>query len=434
MGKASSALSARNHVLSGLLTIAILLGGFGYWSVTANISGAIVAPGEIEVEQNRQVVQHPDGGVVASILVKDGDLVKAGDILIRLDASVLASERKISEGSFFEILARRARMEAERDGLETVTFDPELATLIESRPDVRALTEGQVRLFNSRIVTLASQTSQLGKRISQINSQIDGLDAQETALAAQLSLLQTELGNQQILLEKGLTQAARVLELQRQEASILGQQGSLKALRAEYEGRITEVDIEILRLTTQHREDAITQLRDLGFNQLELREKLHSLDQQLDRLDIRAPVSGLVHAMSVFAERAVISPADPLLFLVPQDRPLLIAARVQPIHIDQVFIGQEVVVRFAAFDSRTTPELFGQVVGLSADAFTTQSTGERFYRAEIRLSDGEIDKLPEGLALIPGMPADAFIRTSDRTPLAYLVKPLTDYFNKAFRE
>ncbi|HHB80129.1 MAG TPA: HlyD family type I secretion periplasmic adaptor subunit, partial [Aliiroseovarius sp.] len=255
-----------------------------------------------------------------------------------------------------------------------------------------------------------------------------------TALATQLRLIRDKLKNQQILLEKGLTQAAKVLSLQRNEAALLGQQGSLQAQRAEYEGRITEIRIEILRMRDVRREEAITELRDLGVKQLELTEKLRTLEQKLDRLDIRAPVAGVVLALNVFAERAVIRPAEPVLFIVPQDRPLLVSARISPINVDEVYAGQQVVVRFAALDSRTTPELFGRVITVSPDALADEATGARYYKVEIRLNEGEMDKLPEGVTLIPGMPADAFIRTSDRTPLAYLVKPLAEYFNKAFRE
>ena len=426
--------SARRHVLFGLLTIAILVGGFGLWSVTANISGAIVAPGAIEVDQNRQVVQHPDGGVVALISVHEGDTVSAGDIVVRLDPSRLEGERVVAEGSLFEVLARRGRLEAERDGLAQIAFNPRLSEPAKTRPEVQALMDGQTRLFRSRANTLASEISQLEKRVGQIGNQIDGLDAQNTAQATQLTLLQQELTSQQTLLAKGLTQASKVLALQREEASVLGQQGNLAALSAEYSGRITEVEIEILRLSSSRREEAITQLRDLGFNELELSEQLRALEQRLDRLDIRAPVSGIVHGLTVFTERAVIRPAEPVLYIVPQDRPLLIISRVDPIHVDEVFVGQKVVVRFAAFESRTTPELFGHLVTISPDAFTDEATGARYYRAGIQLDEGETAKLPEGQSLIPGMPADAFIRTSDRTPLAYLIKPLADYFNKAFRE
>ena len=425
---------ARRFVLAGFAAIAVLLGGFGLWAVTTNIAGAIIAPGQLVVEQNRQVVQHPDGGVVAAIEVKEGDPVEAGQVLIRLDPSELTSQRNVTEAALFELLARRGRLEAERDGADTITINPVLAALLDSRDDVRALTEGQERLFRSRRESLASQVAQLGKQIGQIRNQIEGMDAQKTALAKQLALIREELASQQALLDKGLTQATKVLALRREEAALLGKQGSLAAQRAEAEGKITELDIQILRLKSTRREEAISELRDLGPKQLQLSEELRTLEQKLDRLDIRAPVSGVVLEMRVFAERAVIRPAEPVLYIVPQDRPLKIAARVSPIHVDEVFVGQKVVVRFAAFDTRTTPELFGHVVSISPDALTDDKTGARYYRAEIRLDDGETAKLPDGVTLVPGMPADAFIRTADRTPLAYLIKPLAEYFNKAFRE
>ena len=428
------AFSARRHIFGGLLTLLLLVGGFGLWATTTNIAGAIIAPGTIVVQQNQQVVQHPDGGVVAAIEAKEGDRVTAGQILIRLDPVQIVSKRNVIEGSLFEILARRARLEAERDNADTVTFDPVLTTLMPDRADVRSLTDGQLRLFHSRRETIAAQTAQLGKRIGQIESQIAGLDAQTQALGTQLDLLRRELAGQQTLLDKGLTQSAKVLTLQREEARLLGQLGNLTAVRAEYQGRITETEIEILRLGNQRREDAIGALRDIGFKQLELTEQLAQLTERLNRLDIRAPVSGVVYDMRVFALNAVIRPADPVMYIIPQNQPLRIAAEVDPIHIDEVFAGQKVVVRFAGLDSRSTPEIFGRILAISADAFLDQASGTRFYRAEIALLDGELSKLPDGVTLVPGMPAEAFIRTGDRTPLAYLVKPLADYFTRAFRE
>ena len=206
------------------------------------------------------------------------------------------------------------------------------------------------------------------------------------------------------------------------------------AQRAENEGRITEIEIEALKLSTTRREEAITDLRDIQTSALELAEQLRALDEQLARLDIRAPVGGVVLGLTVFAERAVVQPAEQVLFLVPQDRPLVISVRVEPIHVDQVFVGQEVILTFPAFDSRTTPQLTGRVMTLSADAFTDEGSGASFYRAEVHLAEGEAARLPEGTVLIPGMPVDTFLRTNDRSPLTYLVKPLMDYFNKAFRE
>lgn len=429
-----NAFSARRPLTIGLLALALLVGGFGTWSVLANISGAVIVPGAIEVDQNRQVVQHPDGGVVAKINVKEGDPVIAGDILLQLDATLLRSRLNVIEGQYFEQTARAARLAAERDNLETTTFPDELVSTATSRPDLAELIAGQTRLFTSRRDTLATQVGQLRKRMGQIDAQIGGLRAQEDALEQQLRLIREELTNQKALLNKGLTQASRVLALQREEASLSGQIGRLVASRAEAEGRVTEIELQITQLSAQRREEAISQLRDLETTRLDLAEQRISLREQLSRLDIRAPVSGIVHGMNVFAERSVLRPADPIMYLVPQDRPLLIAAQVDPIHVDQVHVGQPVRLQFAAFSSRTTPELNGTVVTLSPDAFQDDTTGLSYYRAEVHLDPGEADKLPNGATLLPGMPVTGFIRTEDRTPLAYLVEPFTSYFDKAFRD
>ena len=426
--------SPRTPLLIGFLALLLLVGGFGTWAVMANISGAVVASGQIEVDQNRQVVQHPDGGVIATIEVQEGDLVDKGDVLIRLDPTNLISELVVVEGQLFEMMARRGRLEAERDGAEVITFDPELIKAAETSVDAKKLMQGQQRLFEARQDSMAQEIAQMQKQRSQISDQIKGIVAQQDALETQLELINEELGNQQTLLDRGLAQASRVLSLQREDARLRGTMGELTATKAQAEGRITEIDIGILKYGTKRREEAITRLRDLQFRELELTEKRSALKERLSRLDIRAPLAGVVYGMQFFAPRSVIRPAEPVLYLVPQDRPLVIAARVKNINIDQVFVGQEVILRFPAFDSRTTPELIGQVVKVSADAFTDERTGISYYRSEIMLLDGETKKLPEGAVLIPGMPVQAFIRTNDRTPLAYLVKPFTDYFAKAFRE
>ncbi len=425
--------SARGPVLLGLLALALLLGGFGLWSVTTRIAGAVVAAGQVEVEQNRQVVQHPDGGVVTEILVKDGDLVAAGAPLVRLDGTLLASELAIVEGQFFEILARRGRLEAERDDAGTIRFPDELARAAGASPAVAALMTGQERLFAARAETEANEIHQLQRRRAQIANQIDGIAAQRTAADSQLALIGKELAALTGLLDRGLTQAGRVLALEREQARLQGVAGELDAARAEAEGKMTEIDIEMIKRGSTRREDANAQLRDLGYRELELAERRRALTEQIDRLEIRAPVSGIVHALQVTTPRAVIRAAEPVLHLVPQDRPLVIAARVAPIHVDEVRVGQEVALRFAALDSRTTPELFGQVSRISADALADEATQAAYYRTEVVLGPGELAKLG-GHAIIPGMPVEVFIRTGERTPLAYLVKPLAEYFNRAFRE
>jgi HlyD family secretion protein len=421
--------SARRSLTMGFLGLAVLVGGFGVWAVTSEITGA---PGRVEVDQNRQVVQHPDGGVVAEILVKEGDTVAAGDLLIRLDPADLQSELAVVEGQLFEVLARRARFEAERDGAAALAFSPLMTE--SDNPVAAELMDGQERLFEARLESAEAEKDQLLKRRDQISDQIEGIAAQQESIAEQLRLIGMELEDQQSLLDRGLAQATRVLALQREMADLTGRSGELTAAVAQAEGRITETDIEILRIETTRREEAISRLRDLQFNEIELAERRRALIAQLDRLDIRAPVAGVVYAMQVFAPRSVIRPADPVMFLIPQDRPLIITTQVQPIHVDQIYPGQEVAVRFSAFDQRRTPELFGRITVVSADAFQDEQSRLSFYRAQVELLPGEIDRLPGEMTLLPGMPVEAFIRTGERTPFDYLAKPIADYFARAFRE
>jgi HlyD family secretion protein len=426
--------SARKPLAIGLLAVLVLVGGFGTWSVMTKIAGAVVASGTIEVDRNRQVVQHIDGGIVAEILVDEGDLVSPGQVLIRLDTVELTSRLVIYESQLFELMARRGRLEAELDDSEEISFDDELLSAAAAQPDIQDLVDGQTRLLNARRDTKARETEQLEKRRDQIEEQIRGIQAQQTSLQVQLGLIGEELANQQSLLERGLAQATTVLALKRNQASLGGELGELVASEAQALQRITEIDIEILKLATGQREEAITQLRDLRAQELELAETRRSIQERLARLDIKAPVAGVVLGMQIQTLRSVVSPAEPVMHIVPQDRPLVIAAQVLPTDIDQLHIGQDVTLIFSALDQSETPELFGYVDQISADAFQDQSSGLSFYRAEVLLKQGEMERLPKDVVLIPGMPVESFIQTVERTPLDYLLKPLMDYFNKAFRE
>ncbi len=423
----------RRPVAIGFVTLFLLVGCFGGWSVMTTITGAIVAAGRIEVAQNRQIVQHPDGGVVASIHVTEGQAVAAGALLLRLDGAAVKSELAIVEAQFFEILARQGRLEAERDDALTIAFPPEVLDAAQTRVDVAGLTVGQRRLFEARKDSLAQQVAQLSKRRAQIDSQVMGIDAQSHALSVQLGLIDQELVSQQGLLTKGLAQASRVLGLQRETARLQGLVGELAASRAQAQGRITEIAIEVLKLGAARREEANTQLRELGYRALELAERRRALMERVARLDIVAPVSGVVLGLQVTTPQAVLRAADPVLYLIPQDRPLLIYAKIEPLHIDQISLGQPVNLVFSAFPSRSTPELTGHITVISADTLTDPATQASYYRAEIAPDVGEVEKL-KGLTLIPGMPVEAFFRTEARTPLAFLIKPFTDYFARAFRE
>ncbi|SNR39240.1 HlyD family type I secretion periplasmic adaptor subunit [Paracoccus sediminis] len=425
--------SVRGAVVTGLLAIVVLLGGFTLWAMQSRIAGAVVASGQVEVEQQRQIVQHPDGGVVEEILVKDGQTVQAGQTLIRLDGNLLRTEHAIVEGQYFEILARRGRLEAERADSPTMQFPPDLLSAAEGSAELQDLIDGQSSLFETRRDTLRQSIEQLEKQSEQVRQQVDGIDAQIAALDRQRALIGEELEDQQSLLDRGLAQASRVLALQREAASLDGQLGELKASRAAAETRQTELDIQRLRLGSERREEAETELRDLGYRELELAERRRGLIEQINRLDIRAPAAGIVYNMQITTPRSVIRPADPVLYVIPQDRPLVIGARLATINVDEVQAGQPVVLRFSAFSSRTTPEIDGVLGRVSADALIDEATQMPYYRAEVTIPAEQLAKLGD-LALIPGMPVEVFIQTGERSPMAYLVKPLADYFNRAFRE
>ena len=425
--------SARGPILLGLFTLLLLMGGFGLWSWSARIAGAVVASGQVEVEQRRQVVQHPDGGVVAQILIHDGETVTAGQPLIRLDGALLNTELTIVEGQYFEILARRGRLEAERAETQEITFPEELVEAAASHPQYNAMMQGQLSLFAARRNTLDQSLGQLAKQSEQIDSQIGGIDAQAMALRQQRDFIGQELRDQRSLLEKGLAQAPRVLALEREAARLDGQLGEVIATRARAVTQLAEIDLSRLEKTATQREAAETELRDQGYRELELAERRRSLMEQISRLEVRAPVSGVIQELQVTTPRSVIRPADPILYLIPQDRPLVVAARIATINIDEVHPGQEVVLRFSSFSSRTTPEIDGVLSRVSADTLIDQASQVPYYRAEVTIPATELEKLKD-LDLIPGMPVEVYIQTGERSPLAYLVKPLSDYFTRAFRE
>ena len=426
--------SAKGPVFVGLLALVALIGGFGTWSVSAELSGAIITTGQIEVERNRQVVQHPDGGVVDKIHVNEGAQVKEGEVLIQLDRTELASEESLTETQLFEVLARMGRLRAEAEGLEKPQFPRELVIAARRDPIVAGLLQGQKKLFALRYQAQKQEQAQLVERLGKIDSQVAGISAQERSLKLQLRLIGSELKNQKTLLQRGLTQRSRVSSLRREQARLNGQLAELVSLRASTESQANEIKIDLLRLTTRTRETSLARLRDVKATALGLKEKRLTLKKRLSRLDIRAPVSGIVYGMTIFAESAVIQPAATLLYIVPQDRPLVISSRIPTTHIDQVHKGQTVDIALSAFDRSSTPRLRGQVIALSPDAFVDEATRQNYYRAEIIFQDGELEKLSAAKVLIPGMPVEAYFRTQVRTPIAYLTQPLLEYFGKAFRE
>jgi HlyD family secretion protein len=425
--------SAAGPMRMGFLSLFVLIFGLGGWSAFASISGAVVASGRVKVETNQQVVQHADGGIVAELLVTEGDRVEAGDMLIRLDDRLLRAELAILEGQLYEILARIGRLEAEQEGSDEIAFDPELLEVAARRPDVAALAAGQQRLFETRADLMRRQVEQLRERQTQIEDEIEGTGAQMTALELQLGFIDHELRDQRDLLAKGLTQTTRVLALERENARLTGEFGALLAQTAQARGRITEIDIQIIALEAQRREEAISELRDLRSREAELKEQRLSRIEVLSRLDIRAPRAGVILNQTVFTPRAVIRPAEPILYIVPTEAALVVEVRFEPTQIDNVYVGQPARLRFSAFNQRTTPEIPGRIRRVSPDATVDQQTGMSYYTAEIAIEE-EGAAMLEGLTLQAGMPVEAFITTGERTPISYLIQPMTDFFARSMTE
>ncbi len=418
---------------TGILALLLLIGGLGAWSVMARISGAVVTSGMIEVESNRQVVQHPDGGVVGEILVAESELVQRGDVLIRLDGRQLRSELSVVNGQLYEMAARKARLQAERDQSSDLEYPEDLVKVAEADPEIEQLLKGEKTLFEARNEALEQEIGLLQEQNNQIHKRIEGITAQLGALEVQTELISQEVTDQRQLLGQQLTQASRVNELLRAEAELVGQTGQLESEIAELRGQLAANAISLLQLRTQRREDAVSQLRDLEYREIELVERRRDLADTLSRLEVRAPMSGRVYDLQVFAEQAVIRAAEPILYIIPQDQPLVVSVQVETINVNDVFVGQEASLRFPAFDQRETPEIRGEVVQVSADAIQDEQTGANYFAAKILPYDSELPKLGDE-RLLPGMPVEAFIETSERSPLAYLLEPMTSFFRRAFRE
>lgn len=420
-------------MLLGYFTLFLLVFGIGAWGAVSRIAGAVVGAGALEVQGNRQVVQHPTGGVIKEIHARDGDKVEAGDVLIELDGEDLHPQLLTVEGQWFEMLARKSRLQAERDQIDSITFDAELTSRQADSAEIRALMAAQQQQFAARLKSRKEEESQLLEQQTQIGNQNEGLVALQAATKEQIGLLTREITGQQTLLDKGLTEVTRVLTPQRELARLQGVAGQVEANIAENRGKIAEIEIQRVRLVSKAREDAIAELRELEFQEIETRESRRQLLDRMARLYLRAPVTGTVYGSSADTVRAVIRAAEPVMYVVPKDSPLIVRTHIDTIHIDQVHVGQEAVLRFSAFDQRTTPELRGRVIDVSADAYSDERTGQRYYKADVELDAKEAERLAH-VTLLPGMPVEAFIQTGSRSALSYVVKPMADYFTRAFRD
>ncbi|MDJ0992638.1 MAG: HlyD family type I secretion periplasmic adaptor subunit [Dinoroseobacter sp.] len=428
----TSRVNSRLPLSLGYAAVLILIAGFGAWSIGTEIAGAVVARGQIEVQSERQIVQHPDGGVVGEILAKDGDVVNQGDVLIRLDDTYMVSELDSIEKQLVEFRSRGARLVAELNGAEELSM-PDLSEYRQPSPEwIDAHVSGQKDLFAARKQTLTEELQQIDEELLQIDEEIKGDDAQLAALNTNLELASGERASLESLLERGLVQAGRVLEMKTNEAELQGQIGLLTSQRAQAGRQKAELSIRQLGLVDTRREEEITQLRDLEYSRIQLEEERTKLLEQLSRLEVRAPVSGVVFSSKVYTIGSVIPPADIMMSIVPQEQPLQVATRVQPNDIEEVHHGQAVDLKFTAFSSRTIPSLPGKVVRISADAETDPATGFSYYEAIVEPDAAALLEQPD-VDLLPGMPVEVFLKTEDRTPISYLLNPLTAYFGRALR-
>ncbi len=417
--------TSRMPVIVGLAALLLLVVGLGTWATQTVIEGAVVAAGQVIVESNRQAVQHPDGGVVAEVLVREGSAVQRGDVLVRLDPTMALSELEIVESQLFELMARRGRLEAERDGATAITFDPALLASAASSSEVADLVRGQELLFDARLESFNQSVTQLQNQKLQLNNQVGGIDAVSTALQAQITLTQQELDGQERLLEKGLAQGSRVLNLRREVARLSGAIGEATAQKAEALQRIAEIEIEIARLSGQRREEAITTLRDLKISEIELSERSKTIRTRLDRMEIRAPSAGIVYDTACWESgRSSAGRSDPL---HPARRPA------SP-HRGTGEPAQHFCGTCGARRRRSLP-LFRHARNARSSCprppgFTGRpvrpESGASYYRVEVELPKSELEKLAAGQVVIPGMPAQTFLQTGEYTPLAYLLKPLQD--------
>ncbi|QEL21586.1 HlyD family type I secretion periplasmic adaptor subunit [Bosea sp. F3-2] len=421
----------RRATLFGVATIAVLLGAVGLWAATAPLSGAVIASGKVVVESNVRRVQHPSGGVVAEIRVKDGDRVKAGDVVVRLDETNAKASLALIEIELVRFQARKARLEAERDGLSVLALPQELREKADDPAVIRAVA-GEERLFRTRRVAADVQRSQLRERIAQSHEEIKGLASQIEARRAQATLIEQELEGVQKLYDQNLVALSRLTSLQREASRLVGERGSLTSDTARVKGRIAEIELQIVQIDEDLRREVTTELRDVDGKIADLSERRVAARDQLDRIEMRAPQDGIVHQQTVHTIGGVIGPAEQIMLIVPETDGLVVEARVEPALIDRLRIGQAAILRFPAFDSATTPDLKGHLIHVSADASTDQQSGVSFYTARIALDRSEVDRLG-GKSLLPGMPAEAFIQTGSRTALAYIVKPIEDQLARAFR-
>lgn len=422
---------SRYMLIAGVSIVALVF-GVGGWAATSNLSGAVVGAGTVVVEGNVKRIQHRDGGIVGAIRVRDGQPVKAGELLIRLDDTVTRANLAVIVKQIDQLQARAMRLTAERDEATEPAPPNELQARL-GDPAVAAYVAAEKALFQARKRTIDGQKAQLEQRIHQLAQEAKGLTARRAAKDDELKLIDEELEGIASLHAQGLMPFSRLAELKRMKAQLSGERGQLTAEIARAATQTTETELQILQLDQDRRSEVLTELRDVDNKLAELTEQRVTAEDQLKRIDVLSPQNGIVHELAVHTVGGVIAAGETMMQIVPVNDSLVVDAKIQPADIDQLHLGQKATLRFSAFNQRTTPEIVGEIQTIAANLSTNPQTGEAWYTARIRISAGELRKLGS-LALHAGMPVEAFIQTGERTALSYLVKPLADQIARAMRE
>lgn len=429
----------RKLLIAGTAVVGFFVVGLGTWSVLAPLQSAAIAPAVVEVETHRKTVQHLEGGIIASILVKDGDLVTAGQPLVRLDDTKARTAFATVQSQLYDAYARRARLLAERDGLDTINFPETLRAAAEHDSAVAQIVAGQQTIFKARRTLLESKVAAIGERIRQSTEEIRGLQAQDQAAGKRLALVGEELQDVRQLLQKGLERKTRLLQLERDQADAAGNRGQLAAQIARAQQVIAESQINIITLKNDHANEVAQQLRETEEKVSQLEEQRQEAADVLDRVEVRAPEEGIVTNLRVHTPGGVVKPGDPLLDLVPKVDRLVVNARVRPEDMDLVRPGLPALVRLLPYKQRRTPPLAGTVVTVSPDRLIDErpqgydAPGQPYFLAKVEISDKALKELPD-VKLIPGMPAEVMIETGQTTVALYALAPILDSFNRAFRE
>jgi membrane fusion protein, type I secretion system len=433
-GRAATAPRAgvRGYMLAGFAIIFLVLGGAGVWAAHTQISGAVIASGLVVVETSVKKVQHPTGGIVGKILVKNGDHVAAGDLLVRLDETLTRANLSMISKQIDELEVREARLKAERDGASEFVAPWQLADRVKEEA-VAELLASERSLFRTRRQSREGQKKQLRERIEQLGEEYAGVSGQITAKAKEIELIGQELGSMEKLEAQQLVTLSKMVALRREAARLEGERGQLRSAAAQAKGKIAEIELQILRIDQDFSTEVVNDLTENLSKQAGLVERRVAAEDQLKRIDIRSPQAGFVHQLSVHTVGGVINAGEPVMLIVPENDSLVVEAKVAPFDIDQVLQSKEALIRLAAFNQRTTPEIKGFIRSVSADLTQDQRTGDSYYTVRVAIPEAELKRL-ENHKLVPGMPAEVHIRTQDRTALSYLLKPLQDQFAKAFKE